>query len=223
MISRQLKAAYFSLCSVPMRINGMLYRQLRAPSTGVVKVHLGPGRQKYLAGWVNVDANLFTARLDVWANLTDPLPFRDNSVDVFYSHHVIEHLPESHLPVHCREMFRCLKPGGAIRIGGPNGDNAMKKFVEGDASWFSDFPESRSSIGGRLSNFILCKGEHLSILTFSYLSELLSGAGFVRIQSCRPITETHHPNLIDQPLLSQEWEDTPDVPHTLLVEAEKPG
>jgi predicted SAM-dependent methyltransferase len=223
MISRQLKAAYYFLCGIPMRVNGMLYRRLRSPSSGIVKVHLGPGQQKYLSGWINVDANLLTAHPDVWANLTDPLPFRDNSVDVFYSHHVIEHLPEAHLPVHCREMFRCLKPGGFIRIGGPNGDNAMKKFVEGDSAWFSDFPESRKSMGGRLSNFILCSGEHLSILTFSYLTELLTAAGFAQIQQCRPTSETRHPNLIDAALLSQEWEDTPDVPHTLLVEAEKPS
>src|SRR5207244_7364207 len=124
-----------------------------------------------------------------WANLMDPLPFRNNSVDVFYSHHVIEHLPDSFLPVHCQQLYRCLKPGGFVRIGGPNGDSAARKFIEEDYSWFSDFPDSRKSIGGRFANYILCRGEHLTILTFSYLQEVLSEAGFVNIQRCRPVTD----------------------------------
>src|SRR5947209_5397502 len=101
MISRRLKAAYYSLFRMHMKINSMLYKAVRSPSEGLVKVHLGPGQKNYLPGWINVDANLFTAKIDVWANLCDPLPFRDNSVDVFYSHHVIEHLPDSFLPTHC--------------------------------------------------------------------------------------------------------------------------
>jgi predicted SAM-dependent methyltransferase len=171
MISRKLKAAYYRLLRVPMRINGIVYKAFRSPRDGVVKVHLGPGQQKYLPGWINLDANVFTAKIDVWANLFDPLPFRDKSVDAFYSHHVIEHLAETVLPLHFKEMYRCLKPGGMIRVGGPNADNAMRKYLEGDSAWFSDFPDYRRSIGGRLANFILCGGEHLSILTFSYLEE----------------------------------------------------
>jgi predicted SAM-dependent methyltransferase len=205
-----------------MRVNGIIYRAFRAPVAGVVKAHLGPGQRNYLPGWINVDANLFTAKIDVWANLNNPLPFRDNTVDVFYSHHVIEHLPDHYLPTHCREMYRSLKPGGVIRVGGPNGDSAARKLVEGDAAWFSDFPDSRKSVGGRFANFILCRGEHLTILTFSYLEELLSAAGFVNIKRCQPATETFHPDLIDSNVLSKENESTPDVPHTLLVEAEKP-
>ena len=103
------------------------------------------GRAKnYLPGWVNVDANLFTGKCDVWADLRNPLPFRDESVDVFYSHHVIEHLPD--LAFHFSELFRCLKPGGIFRVGGPNGDNAMRKYLEGDADWFIEFPDRRSSL-----------------------------------------------------------------------------
>jgi len=221
MLSRRLKAAYYTALRIPMRVNGMLYKAFRSPSKGLVKVHLGPGQKNYLPGWINVDANPFTAKTDVWANLVDPLPFRHNSVDVFYSHHVIEHLPDSFLPTHCAAMYRCLKPGGFVRIGGPNGDCAARKMIEGDSAWFSDFPDYRKSIGGRFANFILCRGEHLTILTFSYLEELLTGAGFVNIRPCRPVTETFHPQLIDEPVLSTEWENTPDAPHTLLVEAEK--
>ncbi len=221
MISRKLKATYYTLMKLPMQFNGRIYKAFRSPRNGVVKVQLGPGQQNYLSGWINLDANKLHARIDVWANVLDGLPFRDNSVDVFYSHHVIEHLPDSFLPMHFADMYRSLKPGGFVRIGGPNGDTAAKKLIERDLSWFSDFPERRTSIGGRYANFILCNGEHLTILTFSYLEELLLDAGFSDICVCRPKTETHHPQFIDEALLSKEWEDTPEFPHTLIVEAVK--
>jgi predicted SAM-dependent methyltransferase len=164
-----------------MWINGRLYKHLRAPRPGTnpTKVQLGPGRAKYLDGWINVDANFISAKIDVWADLRDELPFRDNSVDVFYSHHVVEHLPDSLLSFHIGEMFRCLKKGGVIRVGGPNAEAAAQKLIEGDRNWFGDFPEKRESIGGRFANFILCAGDHRTILTFSYI-QTLSGKRFFR-------------------------------------------
>lgn len=120
MIDLGLRNAYYVLMAVPMKINGVFYRRFRAPRRGTVKVHLGPGKEKYLDGWINVDANFFTAKADLLADLRNPLPFPDNSVDIFYSHHVIEHLPDSLLPFHFAEMYRCLKPGGAFRVGGPH-------------------------------------------------------------------------------------------------------
>lgn len=140
----------------------------------------------------------------------------------FYSHHVIEHLPDALLEFHFKDMFRCLNQGGIIRIGGPNGDAAARKLVEGDMGWFSDFPDKRKSIGGRFADMLLCRDEHLTILTFSYLEELASAAGFVDIRQCTPCSNTGYPKLIDAQLLSQEYEDTPETPHTLIVEARKP-
>lgn len=205
-----------------MRLNGLVYRWFRAPSSGLVRVQFGPGQRNYMPGWINIDANLFSARIDLWANLTDALPFRDNTVDAFYSHHVVEHLPDYYLLTHFQEMFRCLKPGGMIRIGGPNADSAIRKYVQNDLGWFSDYPDSRPSLGGRFANFILCRGEHLTILTFSYLSELLSKAGFANIRQCLPQSETFHPQVIDETVLSKEHENCPECPHTLIIEADRP-
>lgn len=205
-----------------MKFNGWVYRTFLSPKSGVVKVHLGPGRQKYLPGWINVDANFLTAKCDVWADLRNKLPFRNASVDVFYSHHVVEHLEDGLLRSHFSEIYRCLKPGGVFRIGGPNGDMAMRKYLSGDFGWFPDFPDARQSLGGRLANFILCRGEHLTILTPSYLEEIAKMAGFHNVSICKPISETNFPGQIDQGVLSTEWEPTPDAAHTLIVEAQKP-
>ena len=227
MIPRRIKALYYALAQVPMAASSRLYRQFRAPrntdSKGPVKVHLGPGQRNYLQGWINVDANIVSCRPDVWSDLQQALPFRDATVDVVYSHHMIEHLADAVLPFHLREIHRCLKPGGLIRVGGPNGDVAMQKFVSGDSNWFGDFPDARRSVGGKFANFILCRGEHLTILTFSYLEELLTDAGFIDVAVCMPGRDTSAPQWIDQQVFDKEPESTPEAPHTLLVEARRPA
>jgi predicted SAM-dependent methyltransferase len=220
MLNHSHKALYFALLYYPMQVNALRHRAFpsRVRSS---KVHLGPGQGNYLRGWTNVDANCFTARSDIWADFKTKLPFRAETVDAFYSHHVIEHLPDRLLPFHFSEMFRSLKPGGVIRVGGPNADMAIEKFEEHNLDWFSDFPDQRRSIGGRLANFLLCRGEHLTILTSSYLRELAEDAGFEQISFCKPRWDTNFPSVFDQHVLSKEWESTPDFPHTLMIEAQR--
>jgi predicted SAM-dependent methyltransferase len=220
-ISRELKSLFYVALRLPMRWNASLYKSFRAPRSGEVKVHLGPGLKNYVDGWINVDANLLTARIDVWADLTNPLPFRDATVDVFYSHHVIEHLSDQAIASLFREMHRCLKPSGVIRVGGPDGDTAIRKFIEGDKTWFGDWPDKRSSIGGRFANFIFCRGEHVTMLSRSYLEEMAAESHFANVAFCAPAMQTNHPTLIGSEILERESEPTPDAPHTLIMEAQK--
>lgn len=223
MISQQMRVLYFKLMGLPMKCNGIIYKTFRAPRKGVVKVHFGPGQKKYIDGWINLDANLLTAKCDVWVDLHNPLPFPDQTVDVFYSHHMIEHLSDSRLPFHFKEMYRCLKPGGCIRIAGPNGDASIQKFIEGDISWFGVWPDNHRSVGGRLVNYLLCRNEHKTILTFSYLEELAENAGFVNVAQCRPHFETNHSHMIGSSVLGTEQEKpSQEWPDTLVIECEKP-
>ena len=100
------------------------------------------------SGWVNVDyfigARLMKNRFLRWFfrqtgivkldwspeiyihDLRRPLPWNNNSVDVVYSSHTLEHLSKDageHLLAEC---YRTLKPGGIIRIVVPD----LKRFVE---------------------------------------------------------------------------------------------
>jgi hypothetical protein len=74
-----------------------------------------------------------------------------------------------------------------------------------------------------LANFILCRGEHLTILTFSYLEEIVRRVGFAELRVCRPTLDTNFPALFDATVLAHEHESTFDAPHTLIVEAQKPS
>ena len=183
-----------------------------------VQIHLGPNQKNYLPAWVNFDANLFTGKCDLWADLRNPLPFADNSVDTMCSHHVIEHLPS--LAVHFRDVVQCLKPGAPYRVAGPNGDSAISKFIANNKAWFGNFPDKRESIGGRFENFIFCCQEHLTVLTRSFLEELMTDARFKDLRFCAPITETHYGDVF-QACMKTEHETDFATPHTLLVEAVK--
>lgn len=219
MLSRKAKATFYAVAGPLMKINGIIYRYFRAPNKGELKVHLGPGKNNYIEGWINVDANMFTGKCDVWADLRNPLPFQSETFDAMYSHHVIEHLPNIHY--HFRDVYRCLRPGGVYRVGGPNGDSAIAKFTEKDIQWFSDYPDKRASIGGRFENFIFCRQEHLTILTYSFLEEIMKNVGFTDLRLCKPVKETHYPELFQECLLKEHESDF-DVPHTLIIEGIKP-
>lgn len=220
MVPRRLKAIYYAILSPLMRLNALRYRTMPyGGRRGRRYVHLGPGQNNYLQGWINVDANLLSSKPDIWSDLRYKLPFPDQSVDAIYSHHVIEHLPD--LDFHFQEMFRCLMPGGVIRVGGPHGDNAMRAMLEEDYEWFGDWPISRSSIGGRFENFIFFKGEHLTILTESFMLELANEAGFCDVQVVLPRV-TNHTKMIDDSIFLLEEKVGERLPRTVMIEARKP-
>ena len=56
---------------------------------------------------------------------TQPLPLRDQSVDVVYSEHMIEHVPLDAARAMLKEVHRVLRPKGRIRIATPNMDNIL--------------------------------------------------------------------------------------------------
>lgn len=219
MVPRLVKKTYYVILSPLMRLNAWRHRKRPSRLRKSGRAHLGPGQKCYLPGWVNVDANLISSRPDIWADLRFKLPFPDNSLDAIYSHHMIEHLPD--LDYHFREMYRCLKSGGVLRVGGPHGDNAMTAMRQGLFEWFGDWPTKRSSLGGRFDNFIFCKGEHLTILTKSFLEELCDQSGFVNISIAMP-KATSYPDVIDALVLESEWRGDDNFPKTLLIEALKP-
>lgn len=80
-----------------------------------MKLNLGCGNKK-IAGFCNVDKyGDPDLRLDLERM---PWPWKDNSVDEIYLHHVLEHLGESkdtYLGI-WKEMYRVLKPAGVVIV-----------------------------------------------------------------------------------------------------------
>jgi SAM-dependent methyltransferase len=79
-----------------------------------VRVNIGAGQTR-IPGFINVDiSNKADISLDVGK---DPLPFADSSVDVIFSYHTLEHIPDYLFAL--SEIHRVLKHGGRFLVGLP--------------------------------------------------------------------------------------------------------
>lgn len=118
----------------------------------MLKLNLGCGSH-IPDGWVNVDYALgaWIAKLPVistinkqfklvnfdWSekillhDLRKKFPWEDNSVDVIYSSHTLEHLSRSEGLHFLKECYRVLKPNGIIRIIVPDLMVIIQKYIEG--------------------------------------------------------------------------------------------
>lgn len=73
---------------------------------------------KSLPGWLNTDyaPHANCAFLDA----TQPWPFADGELSLILAEHVIANLPKDGGIVFLRESYRCLQPGGILRLSTPN-------------------------------------------------------------------------------------------------------
>jgi SAM-dependent methyltransferase len=112
------------------------------PTTLQVNVGAGPW---YARGWKNLDhvGEWYTHHrwlIDYRHDLARPdrMPFADGSVQLFYSEHVFEHLPDELCRHAFAELFRSLAPGGGVRIVVPDADLLCERLKEGDEAFFRE-------------------------------------------------------------------------------------
>jgi predicted SAM-dependent methyltransferase len=131
------------------------------------------------------------------------VPFKDGTVDVIYTSHMLEHLFKDDAHALLRDAHRTLKPGGRIRVAVPDLDHAVTLYQRGakeDALAFF-FSANRA---GYLH-------PHHYMYDFELLRRLLSSAGFVGIERC----SFRHGAVPDLEILDNRPEET------LFVEASK--
>jgi Methyltransferase domain len=117
-----------------------------------MKLHLGCGSQVF-DGWINVDYALgaWLARVPLFPqfnrkfkifnldwdsrihlhNLTRRFPWQDESAEVVYSAHTLEHFSREHGRHFLTESHRVLKKGGIIRIIVPDLQYIARQYVDG--------------------------------------------------------------------------------------------
>lgn len=78
--------------------------------------------------WVNLDWYPHSKYVEK-ANLLAKLRFEDESFDVIYTSHFIEHIPLQNLNFVLSECFRVLKPEGVIRIVVPDLENIVREYI----------------------------------------------------------------------------------------------
>ncbi len=103
-------------------------------------LNLGCGSRFHVA-WTNVD--LAPQAASVLAhNLREALPFSDETFDVVYHSHLLEHLPRDAALPFLGECQRVMKPGGVLRLVVPDLEQivrlylrALEAAVEDDRQW----------------------------------------------------------------------------------------
>lgn len=78
--------------------------------------------------WENVDQSPFNGAVKK-VNLTKPLPYPDQSFDVIYSSHVIEHIEPRYVPLVLSECARLLRSNGVLRIVVPDFYEMAKAYL----------------------------------------------------------------------------------------------
>ena len=184
MLHQRTRDIYFTFIRHLNKLISSYYKRKYRDTINPALLHLGCGRF-YFDEFINVDGNFFRKN-DVWLDMRNKFPFNDNSIDAIYCCHVLEHFYPDELEHVLFECFRVLKPGSGIRVVVPDLKLCVNKYIENDENWFTEFPRSYCSIGGKLCNILLSDGAHRLVFDFSHLGEVLQKAGFVNILQVKP-------------------------------------
>jgi predicted SAM-dependent methyltransferase len=82
-----------------------------------VKLHLGCGK-RYIPKFIHVDL-LDLPHINYQESVDNLSIFRDDTIDLIYACHVLEHFPRADVARVLAEWYRVLKPGGVLRLAVP--------------------------------------------------------------------------------------------------------
>lgn len=178
------------------------------PARVPARLHIGCGQQA-IPGWINID-NQGLPGVDQVLDVRHGLPFAD--VSAIYAEHFLEHLALDDGLAFLAECRRVLRPDGTLRLSTPNLDWVVLTHYRGPEAG----PEDAKTDCIRLNRAFHGWG-HQFLWNRSMLEAALRSAGFARAAFYR-YGESDDPAF--KGLERHEtWEDTPDLPHVLVVEA----
>src|SRR4051812_26231586 len=91
-------------------------------------LNLGCG-SRYHRDWIHIDIEPSTPH-GIAYDLSEGIPQPDNSCDVVYHSHVLEHIRRQHAGPFIAECYRVLKPGGVIRVVVPDLERITRTYLE---------------------------------------------------------------------------------------------
>jgi predicted SAM-dependent methyltransferase len=154
-------------------------------------LNLGAGPHKGEGGWLTADA--FKAEADIYLNVYSKFPFPDNSFDVVYSEHLIEHIVLDKVPHFLQEIYRILKPGALLRITTPDLEIHSANYINKNDIFFSPIIEKymarwdkqknkywliRSNGGAFMTRAVQRFYRHRFMYDYTILSSCLHETGF---------------------------------------------
>lgn len=133
-----------------------------------VRLNLGCGPKK-IYGFLNIDI-----RPEVNADITDDsmtlAKFENNSVDLIYTSHMLEHMFREDAKKALRRWYEVLKPGGVLRISVPDFEKLASHYMfYRNIKWIARF------LNGAQKDLL---DTHLALYDEPLLKEILEEIGF---------------------------------------------
>lgn len=150
---------------------------------GKVKIEIGAGDKKGENGWFTID---ISKKCDIYWDLRWAFPFPNNSVDMIYSSHVLEHFCYKDLVKLMKECHRILKPSGQFSACVPNAGIYINGYSEDqfDRESFCKYEPALNNLSkiGIINYIAYMDGHHRHMFDSDELSELLKSSGFVSVE-----------------------------------------
>jgi len=144
--------------------------------TGFYKLNLGSGDMPR-KGYINIDINPEKKEyIDLFFDVTNKLPFEDESVIEIYSHHLVEHIDPEQFVLMLKDWFRVLIKGGRVEINTPDIEGIMKEFL---TTSYKRKEELMTGLIGYPEDPLM---RHHIIYWSGKLEEMLSDAGFSSVE-----------------------------------------
>lgn len=105
-------------------------------------LNLGCGT-RFHPDWTNLDVVSTSSFVEAY-DVREGLPFPDDTFDVVYHSHLLEHLAKDKGLPFCRECYRVLKKGGIIRVVVPDLERIAKLYLRALEGALMGDPQSRS-------------------------------------------------------------------------------
>ncbi|HAG81035.1 MAG TPA: hypothetical protein DCL61_07650 [Cyanobacteria bacterium UBA12227] len=144
---------------------------------GSVNLHLGCGSVNH-PKFINIDG-LPASHIHYIRAIDNLSPFKNNSVNLIYACHCLEHFPYAKVPKVLAEWFRVLKPSGVLRLSVPDFDLLLDVYSKNGNDLNSI---SGALMGGQNYKFNF----HMAVFNRISLEEHLRSAGFKEVQEWTP-------------------------------------
>lgn len=142
-----------------------------------VNLHLGCGSIDS-PDFINVDGR-YGSHIHYIRSIKDLSPFKDNSVDLIYASHCLEHFSHHQVSTVLNEWFRVLKQDGILRLAVPDFDCLVNIYQKSDR----DIQAIQGMLmGGQDYKYNF----HMAIFNYASLKTHLKDVGFKRVKKWQP-------------------------------------
>ena len=137
-----------------------------------MKLHLGCGK-RYIPGFVHIDA-IDYPHVDHVATIDNLSFIGDDSVDLIYNCHVLEHFKRRDVTKGLSEWKRVLKPGGILRMSVPDFASLCEVYQR--------YGKLELIIGALFGRQDYLYNIHYNVFDFPTLSRVLQEVGFENVR-----------------------------------------